>query len=58
MKEHFTLLSWGKKMVLMNKHLFFQSLDNVKSILKEQPEESQDEIKHVGKTRCGYKDRF
>ena len=42
MKEHFTLLSWGKKMVLMNKHLFFQSLDNIKSSLKEQPEESQD----------------
>ena len=42
MKEHFALLSWGKKMVLMNKHLFFQSLDNIKSSLKEQPEESQD----------------
>lgn len=43
MKEHFACAELGeKKMVLMNKHLVFQSLDNVKSSLKEeQPEESQ-----------------
>ena len=42
MKEHFTCAELGeKKMVLMNKHLAFQSLDNVKSSLQERPEESQ-----------------
>ena len=45
-------------MVLMNKHLAFQSLDNVKSSLQERPEESKHQMKHVGKTRCRYKDRI